>query len=239
MNKINYQKELDKIISGIGVGETPKLLLHSCCAPCSSYCMEYLREYFDITVLYYNPNISSDEEYRKRVEEEIRLIAEYNRQVDEFQKQNAKDSLVFEAEGVEMVVTPQTKKIQVIDDDYNPDDFYNIARGYEKCPEGGDRCGRCFELRLRRSFEVAMKLGMDYVTTTLTISPLKNADVINEIGYRLSEDYVNQNLLWLPSDFKKKEGYKRSTQLSKMHNLYRQNFCGCVYSKVSFSDNMV
>lgn len=217
MNNINYQKELEKIIEKIikepptenekGTYRHPKLLLHSCCAPCSSYCMEYLREYFDITVFYYNPNISSDEEYRKRASEEKRLIEEFNAQIDE----SCKD----------------TYRINIIEGDYVPDEFYSKVRGYEQCEEGGERCFICYELRLQKSFDIARENGFEYVTTTLTISPLKNAAKINEIGVRLGDEKTK----WLFSDFKKKNGYKRSIELSRIYNLYRQNFCGCVFSK--------
>jgi len=257
MNQINYQKELEKIISTIPAGTYPKLLLHSCCAPCSSYCMEYLREFFDITVFYYNPNISSEMEYRKRVEEEKRLINEYNSQVDyynglhnteewDLSSENSPESSKLNSDGKNiitngMTITPFTRKIDIIEGDYIPSEFYDYVKGYEKCPEGGERCFKCFELRLRRSFELARELGMDYVTTTLTISPLKNAAKINEIGMNL--EIQQDNLLpddsssailkpkWLPSDFKKNNGYKRSIELSREYDLYRQNFCGCVFSK--------
>lgn len=247
MNKINYQKELDKIIEDITKNNTcdtkpyrPKLLLHSCCAPCSSYCMEYLRKFFDITVFYYNPNISSDEEYQKRVKEEIRLIESYNRQVDEFEAKCAdKDEtsafeMIFDGD---MRVTAATGRIGIIEGDYIPSEFYDAAKGYEKCKEGGERCFRCFELRLRKSYETALSVGADFITTTLTISPLKNADKINEIGYELETEFLDKfggGLRWLPSDFKKRNGYKRSIELSHVFDLYRQNFCGCVFSKTVY-----
>jgi predicted adenine nucleotide alpha hydrolase (AANH) superfamily ATPase len=203
-NTRNYQKELDKLIDNMGKsGETGKtLLLHSCCAPCSSYCMEYLRQYFNITVFYYNPNISYQEEYRKRVEEQKRLIKAFN------------DKAGF--------------PINVIEGDYEPDKFYEIAKGLEYCKEGGERCFKCYELRLRKTAEIALRQNFDYFTTTLTISPLKNAAKLNEIGESLACEY---GINWLVSDFKKKNGYKRSTELSKEYNLYRQNYCGCVYSQ--------
>lgn len=204
MNKINYQKELEKILNGLQSGEkVPTLFLHSCCAPCSSYCLEYLCQYFSITVFYYNPNISASEEYRKRVEEQKRLIAAYN----------------------------QEKKghpISIIEGDYEPSLFFEIAKGYEECPEGGERCFRCFDLRLRRTAEIAKEEKYDYFATTLTISPLKNAEKINEIGQQLADEYGAN---WLPSDFKKKNGYKRSIELSAEYDLYRQDFCGCSFSK--------
>ena len=195
MNVINYQKELDKIIEKVQKeGRRPSLLLHSCCAPCSSYCMEYLTQYFDITVYYYNPNITDEEEYRLRVEEQQRLIREFP--------------------GIKFEEGP-----------YDPESFFAIAKGLEMVPEGGERCFRCYELRLKQAVEAA-KLGRyDYVTTTLTISPLKNSKKLNEIGQQIAGEN------WLPSDFKKKNGYKRSVELSAQYDLYRQNYCGCVYSK--------
>ena len=195
MNVINYQKELDKIIEKIQKeGRRPSLLLHSCCAPCSSYCMEYLTQYFDITVYYYNPNITDEEEYRLRVEEQQRLIREFP--------------------GIKFEEGP-----------YHPKSFFAIARGLEMVPEGGERCFRCYELRLKQAVEAAKLGGYDYVTTTLTISPLKNSKKLNEIGQQIAGEN------WLPSDFKKKNGYKRSVELSAQYDLYRQNYCGCVYSK--------
>jgi predicted adenine nucleotide alpha hydrolase (AANH) superfamily ATPase len=204
-NTRNFQKELDKLIENMEKsGELGKtLLLHSCCAPCSSYCMEYLRQYFNITVFYYNPNISYQEEYRKRVEEQKRLIEAFNRLETGF-------------------------PINVIEGDYEPDKFYEIAKGLEDCKEGGERCFKCYELRLRKTAKLALRQGFDYFTTTLTISPLKNATKLNEIGESLACEY---GINWLVSDFKKKNGYKRSTELSKEYNLYRQNYCGCVYSQ--------
>ncbi len=199
MNKINYQKLTDKVIDGLGE-RTPKLLLHSCCAPCSSYTLEYLANYFEITVLYYNPNISPKEEFEKRFAEQKRLI----------------ESM------------PAKHKITLIKGEYNYEDFEKIARGYEDVPEGGERCFRCYRLRLSRAAELAREQGFDYFCTTLSISPLKNSQKINEIGYRLEKEY---GVAWLPSDFKKREGYKRSIELSREYNLYRQNFCGCIYSK--------
>ncbi len=206
-NNRNYQKELDLLLSGLEkAADAPTLLLHSCCAPCSSYCMEYLRDFFRITVFYYNPNITEEAEYRKRVKEEIRLIEIYNRQVEEYRK----------------------AKIEIIEGDYEPDCFREMAKGLENCPEGGERCFGCYELRLRKTAELAKEQGFDYFTTTLTISPLKNAGKLNEIGERLALEY---GIRWLPSDFKKRGGYQRSIELSKEYDLYRQNYCGCVFSK--------
>lgn len=201
MNEVNYQKELDKIIEKNKREDlTPSLLLHCCCAPCSSYTIEYLTEFFNITVLYYNPNISPKEEYLKRKAEEIRLIS----------------------------TMPVKNKVDFLDCDYNSSEFFEIARGYEQCREGGERCFRCYELRLDKTAGIAKEKGYDFFCTTLSISPLKNAKKINEIGYNVAQKY---GVTWLASDFKKREGYKRSIELSKEYGLYRQNFCGCIYSK--------
>ncbi len=203
MNKINYQKLLDEEIKKITAEKkTPTLLLHSCCAPCSSYVLEYLSNYFKITVLYYNPNIFPKEEYQYRTEELKRLIENL----------------------------PVTNAIAMISTEYEPEKFYEIANGHENDPEGGERCFRCYELRLKEAAYYAAKGNFDYFTTTLSISPLKNADKLNEIGKRLSEEY---GIAYLYSDFKKKNGYKRSVELSKIYHLYRQDYCGCVYSKTN------
>lgn len=231
----NYQKELEKILCELeepGTA-TPRLLLHSCCAPCSSYCMEYLRKYFRITVFYYNPNITEKEEYQKRVQEEIRLIEAYNRQAAEWEKEEAAHLSDFGERADPGKSAGQKKKgklhrIEIIEGDYEPDCFWEMARGLENCAEGGARCFRCYELRLKKTAELAKKMNFDYFTTTLTISPLKNAAKLNEIGERLAEEY---GVRWLPSDFKKRGGYQRSIELSKEYGLYRQNYCGCVYSK--------
>lgn len=207
MNNTNYRKEMEKIISGFG-NQVPTLLLHSCCAPCSSACLEMLTPYFNVVVLFYNPNISIEEEYNKRLEEERRFIATIN--------QN-------NGYGNDQTFHP----IKLIDGRYEPQEFYDIAKGLEKCPEGGERCFKCYELRLREAALVAEENHYDYFTTTLTISPLKNAAKLNEIGYSID----CHNTQFLPSDFKKKEGYKRSIELSHEYNLYRQNYCGCVYSR--------
>lgn len=201
MNKINYQKELDKVIEQIKREDiTPSLLLHSCCAPCSSYTLEYLSDYFSITVLYYNPNITKSEEYEKRKAEQKRLISSM----------------------------PAKNKISFLDCDYQPKEFFDIAKGYENCREGGERCFRCYRLRLEKTASLAKENGFDYFCTTLSISPLKNAQKINEIGLEIEKE---QGVKWLVSDFKKREGYKRSIELSVKYDLYRQNYCGCVYSK--------
>lgn len=199
MNKINYQKELDTVIENLN-GKTPKLFLHSCCAPCSSYTLEYLSNYFDITVFYFNPNISPKEEFDKRFLEQERLI----------------NSL------------PVKNEIKLIEGEYDYKQFLEIAKGLENVREGGERCFKCYRMRLEATAKMAKELGFDYFCTTLSISPLKNSQKINEIGKDVAEHY---GVKWLPSDFKKKEGYKRSIELSREYNLYRQNFCGCVYSK--------
>ena len=199
MNR-NYQKELDNIIAGHGQRrEAPTLFLHSCCAPCSSYVLEYLSAFFRITVFYYNPNIYPAEEYGKRVEEQKNLIEKL----------------------------PSVYPIEFVEGAYDKERFYEMARGLEQVPEGGERCFRGYELRLRETARLAAERGFDYFTTTLTISPLKNAAKLNEIGGLLGEEYQT---VWLPSDFKKKNGYKRSIELSKEYNLYRQDYCGCVFS---------
>lgn len=211
MNKINYQKILDKILENIKKDNVrPKLLVHSCCAPCSSYVLEYLNDYFDITVLYYNPNISPKEEYEKRKAEQIRFIHE------RFSNDNTNN------------------KVSFMDCDYESEKYAKIAKILEKEPEGGMRCVECFRLRLDKTAELAKLYGFDYFVTTLSISPLKNAQLINRIGSEISEKY---GVSYLPSDFKKREGYKRSIELSKKYGLYRQNFCGCVYSKIQADKN--
>ena len=196
----NYQKELDRIIDeNSKAGKVPSLLLHACCAPCSSYCLEYLAEYFSITVFFYNPNLYPADEYDKRADEVRRLI-----------------SLLQVKNPVKLIVA-----------DFDGKEFYAKVRGMEKLPEGGERCRRCFELRLEKTAEIAKENSFDFFTTTLTISPLKNAQVINEVGEEMAEKY---GVAHLPSDFKKKGGYKRSVELSAEFGLYRQNYCGCVYS---------
>lgn len=213
MNR-NYQKELERILDAEQTrGKT--LLLHSCCAPCSSYCMEYLREYFRITVLYYNPNITQEPEYRKRVEEEKRLIEAYNRQLE-----------TGNLEG--MNSTGAAYPIEIMEGAYAPQEFLELVRGKEQCPEGGERCFLCYEMRLKETARIAREKGFDYFTTTLSISPLKNAHKLNEIGERLAGEC---KVPYLVSDFKKKNGYLRSIQLSERFELYRQDYCGCIYSK--------
>ena len=200
LTKINYQKELDKLIDHLQKEEkVPTLLLHSCCAPCSSYVLEYLSSYFKITVLYYNPNIYPESEYSKRIIEQQTLIGEMDTKYP----------------------------VQFIAGGYDKEKFYAKAKGLEKVKEGGVRCFKCYELRLRETAEIAKEGGYDYFTTTLSISPLKNAAKLNEIGLKLAEEY---GVSYLTSDFKKKNGYKRSVELSAQYGLYRQDYCGCEFS---------
>lgn len=202
----------------------PRLFLHSCCAPCSSYVLEYLRSYFRITVFYYNPNISVEEEYRKRVAEQKRLIAAYNEEAEQKQPIAVCDADENWPEGSWREAYP----IEIVEGDYEPECFFEMAKGLEHCPEGGERCFACYEMRLRKTAELALAGRYDYFATTLTISPLKNAVKLNETGERLAEEY---GVAWLPSDFKKRGGYQRSIVLSKEYDLYRQDYCGCVYSR--------
>lgn len=201
MNKINYQRELDKKIKELTERrQVPRLLLHSCCAPCSSYVLEYLTNYFSITVLYYNPNIYPAEEFVKRTEELKRLLREM----------------------------PVKHPVSFLEGVYEPERFYAMAKGLEQVPEGGERCFRCYRLRLEEAAKAAREGGYDYFTTTLSISPLKNAEKLNAIGGELAGQY---QVPYLYSDFKKKDGYKRSIQLSAQYGLYRQDYCGCVFSQ--------
>lgn len=207
MNKRNYQKELDKLIEGFQAeGRRPRLLIHSCCAPCSSYVMEYLSRYFSLTMFFYNPNMDSRAEYDKRAAELERLIGEMNREA-------ADDA-----------------KIRLIVADYDPEHFEEIALGHENDPERGTRCHRCYELRLRKTAEYMHEHDeeYDFFATTLTLSPLKDADVLNDIAAQLAKQYGTPALA---TDFKKKNGYKRSIELSREYGLYRQNYCGCRFSK--------
>lgn len=197
MEKRNYQRELDVLINRLE--NKPKLLLHSCCAPCSSYVLEYLSKHFDITVLYYNPNIYPEKEYFFRENEQERFINQVFSNDVKFKKE-----------------------------EYNPDEFYTAVKGLEGIKEGGERCFKCYHLRLEKTAQIAKENNFDYFTTTLSISPYKNAEKLNEIGEALSEKY---GVKYLVSDFKKKNGYKRSTELSREYNIYRQDYCGCVFSK--------
>ena len=204
MNQRNYQKEMDRLLERqTAEGKVPKLLLHSCCAPCSSYVLEYLSRYFEITVYYYNPNIYPPKEYEMREAEQQNLILRMGEQ----------EKFLYPVSFVAGV--------------YQPEEFYQISKGLEKEPEGGARCMKCYELRLRQAAFQAKAGGYDYFATTLTISPLKSARKLNEIGEQMAKEY---DVAYLCSDFKKKEGYKRSAVLSGEYELYRQDYCGCVYS---------
>lgn len=196
--KNNYNEEMKKIIASLdGV---PKLLLHSCCGPCSTECIARLTPYFDITIFYYNPNIEPEEEYLKRKSEQIRVLKEIDHQ----------------------------NKLNFLDCDYSNEDFRKVAIGLELEPEGGSRCHLCYRLRLRKTAIMARENGYDYFGTTLTVSPYKDSQVINSIGSKLSEE---ENIKFLYSDFKKEDGYKKSIEYSKKYKLYRQNYCGCLFSK--------
>lgn len=201
MNKINYQLALDKIIEeNQKQQKVPSLLMHSCCAPCSSYCLTYLAQYFRITIFYYNPNISPETEYKKRVKEQIRLIQSLD------------------------VRYP----ISFVEGTYEPEKFYEMAKGLEEVKEGGIRCFACYKMRQREAAYYAKEHGFDYFTTTLSVSPHKNAQKLNEIGLWLQEEV---GVAYLVSDFKKKGGYLQSIELSKKYDLYRQDYCGCEFSK--------
>ncbi|MBQ4136753.1 MAG: epoxyqueuosine reductase QueH [Clostridia bacterium] len=200
-NKENFSLFTEKIINEIKVSEKkPSLLLHVCCAPCSSYVLEYLSTYFDITVYFYNPNIDTETEFRYRADEEKRFISEMG----------------------------LSNTVRYTEGEYDNAEFLKIARGLENAPEGSERCVKCFNLRLEKSAIRAKEGGFDYFTTTLSISPLKNSNLLNMIGKSLSEKY---DVKYLYSDFKKKNGYKRSVELSRKYNLYRQSYCGCAFSK--------
>lgn len=197
---MNYNLEMERIIEDIvRRGIKPRILLHSCCAPCSSHCISVLTDFFDITVLYYNPNIEPYEEYLRRKEEEIKFISEY----------------------------PHKNRIDLIDCDYDNEKFKEMAKGLESLPEGGARCVKCYFLRLEKTALMAKENGYDFFGTTLTVSPYKNSNKLNEIGKKLEEKY---GVAYLYSDFKKKNGYKHSIELAKEYNLYRQDYCGCIYS---------
>ena len=191
---MNYDKEMMNIINSLSF--RPKLLLHSCCAPCSTAVIERLKDYFNITIIYYNPNIEPIDEYEKRKKEQIRIINQYN--------------------------------LKYIDCDYDNDVFHEVSKGLENIPERGIRCHKCYKLRLSYTAKKASENNFDYFSTTLTVSPYKLSNIINEIGKELEKDY---NVKYLVSDFKKQNGYKKSIELSKKYNLYRQNYCGCIYSK--------
>ena len=195
--KINYQKKLEELVSTFT--SKPKLLLHSCCGPCSTEVIDFLKDYFEITVFYYNPNIEPVEEYLHRKTEQIRFLKEYK-----------------EAE------------VDFLDCDYDNSSFKKIAKGLEHEKEGGARCNKCFYLRMYETAKKAKELGFSYFGTTLTVSPHKNSTIINEIGEYISE---NLKINYIYGDFKKNDGYKKSIEFSKIYNLYRQDYCGCLYGK--------
>ena len=198
--KTNYQIFLQTINEIKESGIKPTLLLHSCCAPCSSGCITQLTDYFDITILYYNPNISPLEEYERRKTEQIKFLKEFDTK----------------------------KEIKFLDCDYNPKEFYELAKGLEDCPERGERCVKCYRLRMEKTCITAKQHNFDYFATTLTLSPLKDEKVINEIGISLQEEYAQKYLI---TNFKKNNGYLNSIKLSEQYRLYRQDYCGCIYSK--------
>ena len=195
---MNYDLEMEKQMSNLEEGS--KLLLHACCAPCSTACLERVANFFKVTIFYYNPNITDEAEYKKRIEEIKKLIS---------------------------LINPKYK-VELIEGDYDPNKFFDMAKGLELEPERGKRCYKCYELRLEETAKIASKLGFNNFATTLTLSPHKNANWINEIGEKLNNEYESN---YLYSDFKKKEGYKKSIELSKKYDLYRQDYCGCIYSK--------
>lgn len=194
---LRFEREIAKIISD---GQKPKLLIQACCAPCSSYVLEYIAKYFDLTLFFYNPNISPESEFTTRLNELTRFVGEAG-----------------------------YSEVKINAPEYDSSEFFSAVRGMENLPEGGARCRVCYELRLRKTAQTAKEMGFDYFCTTLSISPYKNAAWLNEIGLSLEEEY---GVKWLCSDFKKKNGYKRSIELSREYGLYRQDYCGCIYSKL-------
>lgn len=235
----NYRKQLDELISTWSAsGRIPTLLLHCCCAPCSSAVLEYLRNYCRITVFFYNPNISPKEEYEKRLQEEKRFISEFTASEPCFLPSGTDHNadagsrtfadLPFGTDNNAGVPLRTVYPIEILEAPYDPERFFTEARGLESAPEGGERCTKCFRLRLHETARVAKEGGFDYFTTTLTISPLKDAHRLNAIGLEMGELF---GVPFLPSDFKKRDGYKRSIELSRDYNLYRQNYCGCIFSK--------
>ena len=199
MEKTYYQQFLDTV-KEIDVKKKPKLLLHVCCAPCSSHCLDVLEKYFDITVFYYNPNISPIEEYQKRLGEEKTFVKNVH------------------------------QNIKVVEAEYDNQNFENMVKGLEDLPEGGSRCKLCYEMRIKKTGEYAKANGFDYFTTSLTVSRYKNSQVLNEIGEKVAKQI---GVKYLFSDFKKENGYQHSIELSRKYGLYRQNYCGCKYSKIA------
>lgn len=197
--KENYQLWLDRVIDGLS-GERPTLLLHSCCGPCSSYVLEYLTRYFRVSILFYGPNIQPEEEYRKRLDTQRRLLEEL----------------------------PCAADVSILECGYDGESYAGAVRGLEAEPEGGRRCTVCFRLRIEETARLAREHGFEWFCTTLSVSPHKDAQRINAIGLELAQQY---GVKWLPGDFKKRGGYQRSIELSRQYGLYRQNYCGCLYSK--------
>ncbi len=212
-----YIKQMNEAISGF---DNPKILLHSCCAPCSSFCLLALKEVASLGVYYYNPNISLKDEWEFRFSELKRLVDIYNSDPD----------IKLEKENQHVYITNNyvDRNIEILDAPYESELFFEKTKGYEECPERGERCAICFDLRLRKTALKAKELGYDFFATTLTLSPLKDANLINQTGERIAKEV---GISYLPSDFKKKNGYKMSIELSKEFNLYRQNYCGCIFSK--------
>lgn len=200
MNKKNYYIEFEKVIREIDLENPPSLLLHSCCGPCSTSVLELLSDYFKVTLLYYNPNIYPREEYYKRLEEQKKVLEKVDGRFE----------------------------IKFLEGRYDPAEYFDAVKGVEQLPEGSQRCFNCYELRLKEAAQFAKKLNMDYFATTLSVSPYKNAQIINEIGEKIAQEYGVKHL---PNDFKKKDGYKKSVELSKSWNIYRQDYCGCPFSK--------
>ena len=212
-----FIKQMNERLSAV---ENPKVLIQACCAPCSSYCLLALRDVASLGVYYYNPNITLADEYEYRFAEIKRLVGIYNDNPDRVLPEDCRQ--------VNIIKSYVSNNIDLIDAPYEPELFLEKTKGYESCPERGERCSICFDLRLRKTAEEALALGYDFFATTLTLSPLKNADLINAIGEKISEEV---GIKYLPTDFKKKNGYKTSIELSKEFDLYRQNYCGCIYSK--------
>jgi hypothetical protein len=204
---VNYQKWLNEKLKELENGKKPTLLLHACCAPCSTYCLDYLKKYFDITILFYNPNISPTDEYERRLNEITRYIK----------------------------YAHKTDNIKLKEIGYNPSEYNSLVKGLEDEKEGGMRCLKCYRLRLEKTAQIAKENNYDFFTTTLTISPYKNSAVLNQIGKEVAEKF---NVGYLFSDFKKNDGYKKSIEFSKKYDLYRQDYCGCIYSKRDYDKRL-
>lgn len=227
MNGLPADYYLRQMNERLAAFDNPKVFMHACCAPCSSYCLLALRDVASLGVYYYNPNITLSEEYEYRYSEIKRLIGIYNDNPDRVLSEDCRQVDINNS-------YVNRHYIKIIDVPYEPQLFMEKTKGFETCPERGERCSICFDLRLRKTAEEAKKLGYDFFATTLTLSPLKNADVINAIGERISSEV---GIAYLPTDFKKKNGYKMSIELSKEFNLYRQNYCGCIFSKNKIEQN--